>query len=118
MKISPYFDRSEFACSCGCGFDTVDAELIEVLTTLRKHFGTPVKINSSARCEKHNTSIGGSPRSQHKHGRAADIAVTGKTPGEVFSYLDTLYPDQFGLGKYNSFTHIATRGTKARWGTS
>ena len=115
MKISPYFDRSEFACSCGCGFDTVDAELIEVLTTLRKHFDAPVKINSSARCEKHNTSIGGSPRSQHKHGRAADIAVTGKTPGDVFAYLDGLYPDQFGLGKYNSFTHIDTRGVKARW---
>jgi len=115
MKISPYFDRSEFACSCGCGFDTVDAELIEVLTVLRKHFATPVKINSSARCEKHNTSIGGSPRSQHKHGRAADIAVKGATPGDVYTYLDKLYPDQFGLGQYNSFTHIDTRGVKARW---
>ncbi|EAS4214514.1 serine/threonine protein kinase, partial [Salmonella enterica] len=25
--ISKYFKRSEFACKCGCGQDTVDAEL-------------------------------------------------------------------------------------------
>ena len=115
MSISPYFDRSEFACSCGCGFDTVDAELIEVLTVLRKHFDAPVNINSSARCETHNSHIGGSPRSQHKRGRAADIVVKGATPGDVYTYLDTLYPSQFGIGKYNSFTHIDTRGIKARW---
>jgi len=115
MKISPYFDRSEFGCSCGCGFDTVDVELIEVLTDLREHFAAPVKINSSARCEKHNDHVGGSPRSQHRLGRAADIVVKGVSPYAVYTYLNSVYPHHFGMGEYATFTHIDTRGVKARW---
>ena len=117
MKINTYFDRSEFACSCGCGFDTVDAELIKVLTDVREHFSAAVTINSSARCDNHNAHVGGGDKSQHKYGRAADIVLSGVVPGDVYAYLDQTYPDQFGMGKYNSFTHIDTRNTKARWGS-
>lgn len=116
MKISSYFDRSEFACQCGCGFDTVDAELIVVLTALREHFNTPVTITSASRCAKHNANVGGSPKSQHLLGRAADIVVKDVSPSEVYDYLDSTYPDQYGMGKYDSFTHIDTRGVKTRWG--
>lgn len=112
---SPYFKREEFACKCGCGFDTVDTELLDILDDVREYFNAPVTINSACRCEKHNEEVGGSKGSQHKLGRAADIVVRGKTPEEVHDYLDSKYPDSYGLGRYSTFTHIDSRDNKARW---
>ncbi|WP_459594920.1 D-Ala-D-Ala carboxypeptidase family metallohydrolase, partial [Enterobacter hormaechei] len=51
--LNQYFKRSEFACRCGCGTSTVDAELLQVITDVREKFG-PVVINSGHRCVKHN----------------------------------------------------------------
>ncbi len=112
--ISTHFNRSEFSCQCGCGFDTVDAELIKILEKVRIHFGKPVKVNSGCRCENHNKSIGGTDKSQHKLGRAADIIVKGKSPEQVADFIDNAYP-QCGMGTYSTFTHIDSRGIKARW---
>ena len=114
-KLSKHFSRVEFACRCGCGFDTVDVELLEVLTTIRCAFNSPVTITSPCRCEKHNVNIGGSYGSKHKRGIAADIVVKGVTPDEVYKYLDDTYPTSYGIGKYESFTHIDVRHKKARW---
>lgn len=113
-KLSKNFSRSEFACKCGCGFDTVDTELLEILEKVRTHFGKPVTINSACRCENHNESIGGGKNSQHKFGRAADIVVKGIQPSQVVEFIESAYPD-CGLGIYPTFTHIDSRGIKARW---
>ena len=117
-QFNEYFSRSEFACKCGCGFDTVDAELVEVLTLVREHFGVPVTVNSGCRCPQYNASgaVGGTPRSKHLEGRAADIVVRGVSPVIVHDYLNAKFPNQYGLGSYESFTHIDTRTGKARWG--
>lgn len=111
------FKRSEFACRCGCGFDTVDGELLEILKTLREHFNAPVKIQSGARCATHNKNVGGADNSQHVYGRAADIAVSGIAPSAVYAYLVSTYPHSYGVGLYNSWVHIDTRKQKARWGS-
>lgn len=113
--LSEHFQRSEFACKCGCGFDTVDAELITVLEDIRAAFGRPVVIDSGARCASYNASIGGKPGSLHLIGRASDIDVIGIDPLQVQRYIDTTYPDKYGLGRYPNFTHIDTRNKKARW---
>lgn len=114
--LARYFSRSEFACRCGCGLDTVDAELLEVLVDLRSWAGGAVQINSGCRCPAHNRRVGGSTGSQHLYCRAADIVVSGKTPDQVADYLDDLYSDRYGLGRYNTFTHIDTRTAgPARW---
>ena len=42
--MSKYFSRSEFSCNCGCGFDTVDFELIQMLDGLRENFDKPIHI--------------------------------------------------------------------------
>ena len=63
---SKYFKRAEFACKCGCGMDTVDYELVNILDKVREHFGTPVVINSACRCEAHNASVGGAANSKAK----------------------------------------------------
>lgn len=113
--LSAHFSRREFACKCGCGYDTVDVQLLEACEAVRQHFGAPVTITSGCRCGAHNARVGGSPKSQHLLGRAADIVVQGVPPSEVAKYLDRTFPGRYGIGRYPTFTHIDTRGTAARW---
>lgn len=113
--ISQHFSREEFSCRCGCGFNTVDCELLVILEEVRNHFNKPITINSGCRCESHNKSIGGSDKSQHKLGRASDIVVKGVNPHDVFTWLNDNLKDKYGLGNYETFTHIDTRDNKARW---
>ncbi|WP_442489391.1 D-Ala-D-Ala carboxypeptidase family metallohydrolase [Halomonas litopenaei] len=113
---SRYFQRGEFACSCGCGFDTVDAETLAVLEDVREHFEAPVIITSGCRCPAYNARIGGAEHSQHKLGRAADIQVRGVAPAQVQDYLIDRYPGRYGIGRYDNFTHVDTRTNgPARW---
>lgn len=113
--LSTHFSRREFACRCGCGFDTVDAELLAVLEEVRQHFDAPVVITSGCRCASHNQRVGGSPGSQHLLGRAADIQVRGVAPAAVAQHLEELYPGRFGIGRYATFTHIDTRNSASRF---
>ena len=114
--ISTNFSRSEFACKCQCGFDTVDTELLEILEIIRAKFDARVTVNSGCRCRKYNTKIKGSKQSKHMEGRAADIVIEGVSPASVQAYAMTLWPDKFGIGCYDSFTHLDARsGHAARW---
>ena len=113
--LSSNFSRKGFACNCGCGFQTVDADLLDVLEVVRCKFRKAVTINSACRCEEHNKSVGGSYGSKHKQGIAADIVVDGVNPDTIYAYLDDMFPMNFGIGKYKTFTHIDIRETKARW---
>lgn len=117
MFQAKYFKRREFQCKCGCGFDTVDAELISVLDNLREGLMAPIIINSGCRCKEYNAKIGGAEKSQHVIGRAADITVNGVDPAIVHAYLIGAYPDKYGIGLYvkQGFVHIDTRAKKARW---
>jgi uncharacterized protein YcbK (DUF882 family) len=110
---SKYFKRSEFACKCGCGFDTVDYELVKMLEYIREHFDRKLRINSCCRCTSHNLAVGGRSGSQHLRGRAADIVVDGIVPTLVAELAEQM--EVGGLGEYNTFTHIDTRAGKARW---
>ncbi len=115
-RISEHFHRTEFACNCGCGFDTVDTDTLSILEAVRTHFGKPVIINSGCRCPEYNRHVGGATSSQHTLGRAADIRVVGVNPEEVFDWIAEHYPAT-SLGYYATFTHVDTRSTgPARWG--
>jgi len=113
--ISKNFSRSEFACKCGCGFATVDVELLRTLEVVRANFGKPIRINSACRCDDYNKRVGGSQGSKHKQGIAADIVVKDIKPYDVYLFLDGFMPNNYGLGTYKTFTHIDTRKLKARW---
>ncbi|PHR55928.1 MAG: serine/threonine protein kinase [Robiginitomaculum sp.] len=113
--LSENFSRREFSCFCECGFQTVDIELISVLEDLRAEFKMPITINSACRCENHNRLIGGSYGSKHKQGIAADIVIKGVSAVKVYKYLNKLYTNKYGIGKYDTFTHIDVRAKKARW---
>lgn len=109
-----HFNDSEFTCPC-CGKSKQNSELKAVLELVRCHFHQPITINSSYRCEKHNEEVGGAEHSQHKLGTAADIVVKGIEPLIVYQYIDSIFPNQYGIGLYNSFTHVDVRANKARW---
>lgn len=114
--LTSNFSRKEFACKDGCGFDDVSLELVAVLQEARDHFGKSILINSACRCEEHNERVGGAKGSKHKEGIAADVVVRGVSPKVVHSYFINKYPDKYGIGRYNTFTHIDVRKTKGRWG--
>ena len=113
--LTKNFSRHEFECGCGCGFDHISLELVEVLQDVREHFDAPVRVTSACRCEDHNYKVGGAKRSKHLLGIAADIVVSRVVAPEVFSYLDKKYGDRYGLGEYKKFTHVDVRDAKARW---
>lgn len=112
--ISENLSRSEFECSCGCGGDTVDVELVEVLQDIRNHFDKPLSINSGFRCYEHNTKIGGAKKSTHLCGRGADIVVSGVTCDDVYCYLLGKYPHSLGIKNYGNWIHVDTRSGKWR----
>jgi uncharacterized protein YcbK (DUF882 family) len=113
--ISKHFSRAEFACKCGCGFDTVDVELITILEDVREHFNASITINSGCRCVKHNKAVGGENNSLHMTGKAADFVVAGPSPAKVYQYLTGQYKDRYGLGLYKTWVHADSRSIKARW---
>lgn len=119
-----YFQRKEFECQCGCGFDTVDYELVRILDDVRAYFNKPVTITGGNRCYRHNEVIqkkynpdyvAGSSRSKHLDARAADFTVKDTAPQLVYNYLHAKYPDTYGLGLYHNRVHVDSRFEKARW---
>ena len=127
-NLTENLSRHEFACECGCGFDAVDTELVDVLQDCVDHFSdlyhtsASIKITGPNRCKKHNAEIGGATHSQHIYARAADFKVFIRLgmkqvdPDEVAEYLEEKYSDQFGIGRYTNRTHLDTRTNgPARW---
>jgi uncharacterized protein YcbK (DUF882 family) len=129
VKVSDNFHRSEFMCKCRkCGRDAVDVELIELLEEIHFHFmlkNIPtriyIEIISGNRCEAHNSAVGGAPASQHLLGKAADIKVWSIwhevqiSPNSVADFIDKTYPERYGVGMYDGFTHVDVREKKSRW---
>jgi len=71
--LTKNFDRVEFACKCGCGFDEIKQHHVEMLQQVRDEVGFPMPIASGCRCLSHNTAIGGVPDSSHMRGEASDV---------------------------------------------
>lgn len=106
----------EFGCKhCG-STKGLSGELLAVLELVRCNFKAPVIVTSGKRCEEHNHKVGGSKKSKHLEGIAADIVVDGIKPRVVFGYLVTVFPNSYGIGLYDGHVHIDVRKNKARWG--
>jgi uncharacterized protein YcbK (DUF882 family) len=113
--LSANFSRHEFACKCGCGFDSIDAGLIDALQYLRDKTGRPITITSGCRCARHNRRVKGARNSLHTRGEAADIKVAGLSPTQVYRMLDARYPRSHGIGRYRTWVHLDVRPGRARW---
>lgn len=114
-KLSDNFTSREFDChGNGCCYYTqIDSKLVDYLQKIRNYFDKPLRINSGYRCPSHNSRVGGSSKSVHMNGGAADIRVEGVSPIEVARYAE--YLGMLGIGVYNSFTHVDTRQSKYFW---
>ena len=51
-------------------------------------------------------------KSQHCEGNATDITIKDHSPAQVQDICDKIFD---GMGRYDSFTHVDSRGSKARW---
>ena len=94
--------------------------LVEQLEIIRTNIGDkPIRVNSGYRTDAHNKAVGGSPTSQHLHGKAADIWVSGMMPEELHEIIVYLRDRKMiamgGVGIYNTFVHYDIRGYRADW---
>ena len=119
------FTASEFECECGCGFDTVDAELITVLEDVHGYFSevydakvrdfyqkrVPGALNTMRRCKKRtiptmfrirlNPSTWRPKRQTSKSNIISHTMVGFDVPADsVAGYLENKYPDRYGIGRY------------------
>ena len=74
----------------------------------------PIIIISGYRCPAHNKDVKGVPKSQHLIGRAADIIVKGVDLYAIIAVAESVFYN-CGLGQYEHFIHVDTRGKAARW---
>ena len=127
--ITTNISKSELFCHCGkCKVRIQDHEpIIQMVQGACDHFAdvygvdkVTLNITSGARCYEYNREVGSNDNSQHPRCNAMDIKifVNGAQipPNLVYEYLDDIYPCGMGVGLYNTFTHIDSRETKARWG--
>jgi hypothetical protein len=92
-----------------------------VLQWLRDRTGRAVTVVSGYRSDRYNQAVGGARDSLHRLFNAADVNVQGMKPDEVAAMLEQ-HPEarNFGIGVYQTFVHIDTRGhlgraAPARW---
>ena len=115
-KISPHFGVWEFKCKDNSRVIVLDKALIELLEIIRLHYNKSLHINSGYRTVQYNASLkNSSPKSQHILGKAADIWLNDVSPKQLYSWLDSSYPNSLGIGIYDTFVHVDVREGKSRW---
>ena len=122
-NLTANFHIREFKCKDGTKVPIELEANVRLLATqlqaLRDHIGIPIHINSAYRTEAYNAKIGGSPKSQHKLAKAADLVTSKYTPKQLAAIIKKLIKQgkmmQGGVGVYPSFCHYDCRGTEARW---
>lgn len=121
MKLSGNFHLEEFLVSAtaarmgrsiGRPPEEVTANLtllcVKILQPLRDEIDRSVVIISGYRPEWLNKAVGGSPRSSHMRGEAADLIVPGKTPREVCEKIIELdLPFDQLILEFNEWVHVS-----------
>lgn len=121
MKLSAHFSLSEFTTSqtatrrgianTPSAAETERLRVLceQILEPIRAHFDVPVVISSGFRSAALNRAVGGSSRSQHSKGEAADFTVAHYTVTEIFNWLaftSGLEFDQL-IHEYGKWIHIS-----------
>lgn len=128
--LTKNISRPELGCKCGCGSDSMDFVTINIVQDCCDHFAKQLSldkvilgITSAHRCFEYNrkpigdNGPGSNDKSQHPQARAIDFRINGVSPSDVYAYLVSKYPNQYGFGKYHNFTHADSRTNgPARWG--
>ena len=117
MKITKNFSSDEFVCKC-CGRQNINENLVFQLQKIRGIVKKPIIIASGYRCPAHNKKIGGSPKSQHLLGKAADIYVNGMSVRDLYEVVSIFYKNGInGIGVYpeQGFIHVDIREKPGIW---
>jgi uncharacterized protein YcbK (DUF882 family) len=120
MKLSKNFSLAEFECRCRQRFVNADntfchgvawphPELVKVLQTIRDGFNEIVIVLSGCRCPSYNKMVGGTGRSFHIRGLAADIAVSRYSAYAVYNEIVRADYGASGIIGYDTFVHVDIR---------
>lgn len=123
--ISPHFSWSEAQCHDGTAVPAIHQyqaiRLAETyLEPIRHAAGDrPIIVISWYRSKAWNRRVGGARQSRHMSASAADIRIQGMTALDLHDLiLDLMLAGSIpygGLGLYDSFVHVDSRGYLARW---
>ena len=98
--------------------------LAETLDVIREAWGKPLSLtpNGGYRSAAHNRATGGSKRSQHMLGRAADLRAPRGQSRKLWNLIWRLrregkLPLLSGVGLYKSFVHVDVGGPRRKDGT-
>ena len=107
-----YFTFSEFDSPDQPGSGkNMDATLLQMLDLARELYGKPMIVNSGFRTEDHNIKVGGTAKSSHLNGLAADIRCLNSS--DRFAMLEAFKQVGFNrLGIAATFIHVDTDTTK------
>lgn len=90
------------------------ANTAQVLDELRARLGKPGVITNAYRAPAYNACIGGAKASLHMQFNAVDFKISGIAPKDVAWALRRMRDDEGrfkgGIGLYNTFVHLDTRG--------
>lgn len=121
--LTTNISRSEIACKCGCGQDSIDFKVIEMVQWACDYWALKLgvakvvcHIVSGARCDWWNGHEKGARKSLHLLGRAIDFRIDGVKHQALYDSLDKKYNGFGGLGVYSWGVHVDSRTTSAaRW---
>lgn len=115
-RVSEDFRVYEFRCKDGSDAVKISSQTVEKLQAARNYFGKPVHINSAYRTAAYNASpaVNGARNSQHIVGTACDIWIEGVPPEAIAAFFEARFPTS-GIGLYESFVHIDSRGSRTYW---
>jgi hypothetical protein len=90
---------------------------LRFLDAVRERVG-PLRLSSVYRNERYNKAVGGATRSQHKLFTACDVVPLRASVADLWAAcIDERRKSNFmgGLGRYRTFVHVDSRGSKATW---
>ena len=92
----------------------LQALCIFVLEPLREIIKRPLFVSSGFRCKEVNLGIGGSLRSQHQEGKAADIIAPEMTIDELFDMACKFVPYDQIIHEFGRWVHVSYNGDANR----
>ena len=117
MYVAPHFQLREFRCRDGSDPVFLNILIPFICEAVRTWCGTPFSPTSAYRTVSYNSrsDVGGAARSNHIYGNAVDIpAVGGKTPRELYAFLELIVGDTCELILYPWGCHLGIQNEKKR----